>query len=185
MALVLPYGDKSPKLGRDVWLAPSCTIIGDVTLDEEANVWFGAVIRGDIGAITIGARTNVQDLACIHLTEGLSTTKIGADVTIGHGAILHGCEVGDGCLIGMGSVILDNAVIGAEAIIAAGSVVPPRMKVPPRALVRGNPGKVFREASGAELEMGRVGAAHYVENARRFREILAHSGAADGTMETR
>lgn len=172
MAFGLDYGDTRPILGRDVFLAPNCTVLGDVVLGDEANVWFGAVIRGDIGSIRIGARTNVQDLVCIHLTEGLSATTIGSDVTIGHGAILHGCEVGDGCLIGMGSVILDNAVIGPESLVAAGSLVPPRMRVPPRSLVRGNPAKVLREATEEERAMGRLGAEHYLENARRFRAML-------------
>src|SRR5512140_3612933 len=109
MALVLPFGEKNPKLGQGVFVAPNATLIGDVELGDEASVWFGAVLRGDIGSIRIGARTNVQDLACVHLTEGSSKTVVGADVTIGHGAILHGCTVLDGCLIGMGSILLDNA----------------------------------------------------------------------------
>lgn len=171
MALVLPYGDKMPRLGRDVFVAPNATLIGDVELGDEASVWFGAVVRGDIGAIRIGPRTNVQDLACVHLTEGLSQTRIGADVTIGHGAILHGCTVEDGCLIGMGSVVLDNAVIGAGSVVAAGALVPPRMIVPPRSLVRGSPAKVIREVTPEEGRLGIDGAAHYVEAGRRYREI--------------
>lgn len=176
-ALVMPYRGKSPVLGRDVWLAPTATIIGDVELADLASVWFGAVLRGDIGSIRIGARTNVQDLACIHLTEGLSGTVVGADVTIGHGAILHGCTVGDRCLIGMGSIVLDNAVIGEGSVIAAGTLVPPRTVIPPRSLVRGNPGKVIRQVNETEAEMGVYGAEHYVVGARQFRaELLALAG---------
>jgi gamma-carbonic anhydrase len=171
MALILPYGDKAPRLGRDAFVAPNATLVGDVELGDEASVWFGAVLRGDIGPIRVGARTNVQDLACLHLTDGVSTTTIGADVTIGHGAILHGCTVEDGCLIGMGSVILDNAVIGAGSVIAAGALVPPRMVIPPRSMVKGSPAKVIRAVTDEEAMLGILGAAHYVENARKYRGI--------------
>jgi carbonic anhydrase/acetyltransferase-like protein (isoleucine patch superfamily) len=131
------------------------------------------VVRGDIGPIRIGPRTNVQDLACLHLTEGVSETILGADITVGHGAILHGCIVGDRCLVGMGSVVLDNAHIGESSVIAAGSVVTARMRIPPRSLVRGAPAKIIREATPDEAALGINGAIHYLENARRFREICA------------
>jgi carbonic anhydrase/acetyltransferase-like protein (isoleucine patch superfamily) len=169
VALVLPYAGVTPRLGRDVFVAPNATLIGDVELGDEASVWFGCVLRGDIGSIRIGARTNVQDLVCMHLTDGVSVTVVGADVTIGHGAILHGCTVGDRCLIGMGSILLDNAVIGEGSLVAAGSLVPPRMVVPPRSLVRGNPAKVLREVTEDEGRLGILGAEHYVEHARRYR----------------
>ena len=176
MALILPYGGVTPVIGRDVFVAPNATLIGDVTLGDEASVWFGAVLRADIGKIRIGARTNLQDLVCVHLTDGLSWTLVGEDVTVGHGAILHGCTIGDGCLIGRGSILLDNVEIGAGSVVAAGSVVPPRMVVPPRSMVRGSPAKVLGEVKPEQAELGRSGAAHYVENARRFREILAARG---------
>lgn len=171
MALILPYGGFAPRLGRDVFVAPNATLIGDVELGDEASVWFGCVLRGDIGSIRVGARTNVQDLACMHLTDGVSVTVIGADVTIGHGAILHGCTVGDRCLIGMGSIILDNAVVGEGSVVAAGALVPPRMVVPPRSLVRGSPAKVVREVTEEEGRLGIVGAEHYVEHAKRYRAM--------------
>jgi carbonic anhydrase/acetyltransferase-like protein (isoleucine patch superfamily) len=171
MALILPFGAHRPRIGRGVFLAPNATIIGDVEIDDEASVWFGAVMRGDIGSIRIGARTNIQDLACVHLTSGISTTVVGSDVTVGHGAILHGCTVGDRCLIGMGSVLLDNVEIGADSLVAAGSVVAPRTKFPPRSLVRGSPARLVREVTAEEAAMGIDGARHYLENARRFREI--------------
>jgi gamma-carbonic anhydrase len=172
MALILPFDGKVPRIGRDVFLAPNATLIGDVEIADGASVWFGAVLRGDIGAIRIGPRTNVQDLACIHLTEGLSETILGADVTVGHGAILHGCTVGDRCLVGMGSVILDNAHIGAGSVIAAGSVVTPRTQVPPGSLVRGAPARVIREVNAAEATLGSDGAAHYLLAARRYRSLV-------------
>ena len=173
-ALILPYGGRSPVIGKDVWIAPTATVIGDVVLEEAASVWFGAVLRADIGGIVVGARSNLQDLVCVHMTEGLSKTVIGADVTVGHSAILHGCTIEDRCLIGMGAIVLDNAVIGEGSVIAAGTLVPPRMIVPPRSLVRGNPGKIIREVNAKEGEMGVFGADHYVLGARRFQaEILA------------
>ncbi|WP_438003929.1 gamma carbonic anhydrase family protein [Sorangium sp. So ce321] len=179
MALVLDLDGVSPRFGRDVFLAPNATVIGDVELGDEASVWFGAVLRGDIGAIRVGPRTNVQDLACLHLTSGVSQTIIGADVTIGHGAILHGCLVGDGCLIGMGSILLDNVEIGEGSVVAAGAVVPPGKVFPPRSLVRGNPARLLGEVRPDQAELGRMGAASYVENARRFRAALAASAAGE------
>lgn len=178
MALILPFGDHRPRLGRDVFVAPNATLIGDVELADEASVWFSAVLRGDIGSIRIGPRTNIQDLACIHLTQGLSRTIVGADVTVGHGAILHGCRVGDRCLIGMGSVLLDNVEVGEGSVVAAGSVVPPNMKIPPRSLVRGTPAKVIREVTPDEAKMGISGAEHYVEGARKFRAICGQLSPA-------
>jgi len=171
MALILPFAGKAPRIGSDVFLAPNATIIGDVEIADGASVWFGTVVRADVGPIRIGPRTNVQDLACLHLTEGVSETILGADVTVGHGAILHGCVVGDRCLVGMGSVILDNARIGEGSVVAAGSVVTPRTVVPPRSLVRGAPARVVREVNEAEAVLGADGAAHYLVNARQFREI--------------
>jgi carbonic anhydrase/acetyltransferase-like protein (isoleucine patch superfamily) len=173
MALILPFGGRSPRIGRDVFLAPNATLIGDIEIADGASIWFGAVLRGDIGSIRIGPRTNVQDLACIHLTEGLSQTILGADVTVGHGAILHGCVVGDRCLVGMGSIVLDNAEVGESSVIAAGSVVTARTVIPPRSLVRGTPAKVIREATPEEAALGASGAGHYLEAARRYRALCA------------
>jgi carbonic anhydrase/acetyltransferase-like protein (isoleucine patch superfamily) len=172
MPLVMPFEGKVPRLGRDVFVAPNATVIGDVELGDEASVWFGAVLRGDIGAIRIGARTNIQDLCCVHLTNGRSDTIVGADCTVGHGVILHSCVVGDRCLVGMGSILLDDVVIGDGSVIGAGALVPPRTIVPPGSLVLGNPGKVVRPVREHEARLGPDGAAHYVENARRFRASL-------------
>jgi gamma-carbonic anhydrase len=177
--IVIPYNGKAPVFGRDVWIAPNATIIGDVELADEASVWFGAVLRGDIGAIRIGARTNLQDLVCVHLTEGLSQAIVGADVVVGHSAVLHGCTIGDGCLIGMGAILLDNAVIGEGSLIAAGALVPPRMVVPPRSLVMGNPAKVKRPVTDEEAKMAPHGVEVYLAGARRFRAEL--SGKVEGT----
>jgi gamma-carbonic anhydrase len=168
VAIVMPVGGKAPVLERAAFVAPNATIIGDVELGDEASIWFGAVVRGDIGPIRVGARTNLQDLVCVHVTGGVSVTTIGAEVTVGHGAILHGCTVADRCLIGMGSILLDNCTIGEDSIVGAGALVPVGKVIPPRSLVFGSPARVVREVTREELEQTRFGVLHYVENAKRF-----------------
>jgi carbonic anhydrase/acetyltransferase-like protein (isoleucine patch superfamily) len=159
----------SPRIAPDCFVAENATVIGDVELGSEASVWYGAVLRGDCGSIRIGARTNIQDLSCIHMTTNVSNTEIGVEVTVGHCVVIHGAKIGDRALIGIGSVILDNAEIGDECLIAAGSVVPPRMKIPARMLVRGAPAKVIREVNEAERILGIDGARAYLELARAHR----------------
>src|SRR5512139_1694277 len=132
MAIVRPFKDKHPNIARDAFIAENATIIGDVTIGPGANIWYGAVLRGDVGWIRIGAGTNIQDLTMIHTTGGVSTTEVGEYVTVGHSVILHGVKIGDGCLIGMGSILLDEADVGAESLIAAGSLLTPRTLIPPR-----------------------------------------------------
>ncbi len=173
MAILLAFDGKTPALGRDAFVAPNATLVGDIELGDEASVWFGCVLRADVGRIRIGARTNVQDLACAHMTGGLSHLTVGCDVTIGHGAILHGATIEDECLIGMGAIVLDNAVIGRGAVIGAGALVPPRAVIPPGSLALGNPARVVRPVTESERALGREGAAHYVDNARRYRLLLA------------
>lgn len=169
MPLIKPYGGKSPRIADGVFLAENATVIGDIDLAADVSIWYGVVLRADVGFIRIGARSNVQDLTCIHMTTGISDVVIGEEVTIGHHCTIHGARIGDGALIGMGSVILDNADIGAESLIAAGSVVTPRTIVPPRSLVRGAPAKVVRTLHEAECTQGRLGALHYLELARGHR----------------
>lgn len=169
MPLIKPYCGKLPEIAEDVFLAENATVIGEVFLGPGANVWYGAVLRGDVGYIRIGKGTNVQDLACVHTTGGVSNTEVGEYVTLGHSVVLHGAKIGDGCLVGMGSVILDNAEIGAECLIAAGTVVTPRTIVPPRSLVRGQPGKVIRELAEHEWVQGRASALYYQELAKEHR----------------
>jgi gamma-carbonic anhydrase len=159
-----------PAMGRDVFVADSGAVIGDVRLGDEASVWFGAVLRGDYSFIHVGARTNVQDNAVVHISTGLSATKIGEDVTIGHSAVVHGCTIGDRCLIGMGSVVLDNAVIGEDSFVAAGTLVPPNKVIPPRSFVIGRPAKVVRPVDDRDLAWIGAAAASYVKYARDFRE---------------
>ena len=142
---ILTYQGKTPIVPDTAFIAPGAWVIGDVTLDEEVSIWFGCVLRGDDNAIRIGRRTNVQDGTVIHVTEVHHPTIIGARVTIGHGARLHGCNLEDDCLIGIGSVVLDGAVVESRAIVAAGAVVPPGKRVPAGQLWTGNPARYLRD----------------------------------------
>jgi carbonic anhydrase/acetyltransferase-like protein (isoleucine patch superfamily) len=159
-----------PTLGRDVFVADGARVIGDVVLGDEASIWFGAVVRGDYMPIRIGARTNIQDNAVVHITSGIAGAILGDDVTVGHGAIIHGCTIGSACLIGMGSIVLDGAVIGEESFVAAGSLVTPGTIISRRSFVVGRPAKVVRAAGDRDLAFVREAAARYVEYARDFRE---------------
>ncbi len=164
--IIRAFQGKAPRIAPSAFIADGCVIIGDVEIGEEASVWYNCVLRADVGQIRIGARSNVQDGSCLHMTTELSHAIIGADCTVGHNAIVHGATVEDGCLIGMGSILLDNAVIGRQSLVAAGSVVPPRAVIPPGSMVRGTPGKVVRELTEQERGEGFRGAQHYVELAR-------------------
>lgn len=147
--------------------ATNAVVTGDVTLGEDVGVWFGCVIRGDDAPLSVGARTNVQDLTMIHADTGVPNV-IGSEVTIGHRCVLHGAEVGDRALIGMGSILLGGSKVGAEAIVAAGAVVREGFEVPPRTLVAGVPAKVIRPVSDEELAFLPKSAAGYVAKIRRY-----------------
>src|SRR5262245_59738835 len=162
------YGEIVPRLGRDAYVAPNAAVIGDVTLGEESSIWFGAVLRGDVGRIVSRARANGQHLSVGHVTAGGRGTFIGSDVVIGHRALVHECRVEDYALIGMGCVILDGAVIGRGSIVAAGAVVREGQEVPPLAIVAGVPAEVVKMLPESSLELRRQHAAHYVELARRY-----------------
>ena len=152
-----------------VYSAPNAVIVGDVTIGADSSVWFNAVIRGDVAPIVIGKRVNVQDGVVIHCDTGIPNT-IGDDVTIGHGAIVHGTSVGDGTLIGMSATLLGRTQIGKECLIAAGAVVPPGLVVPDRMCVMGVPGRIVRPVTEEELEYMRWLAPHYVELAQQYAE---------------
>ncbi|MEQ1826681.1 MAG: gamma carbonic anhydrase family protein [Pirellula sp.] len=149
------------------FVAANATVRGQVHIGPEACVLFGAVIRGDIEPIRIGAQSNIQDLCCLHADHGLPCT-IGQRVTVGHGAIVHGATVEDECLIGLRAVILNGAVIGSGSIIAAGALVPEGKVIPPNSLVMGIPGKVVRATSEHDLAMIQHGWKHYVETSRCY-----------------
>lgn len=163
----------TPQLGAGVFIAPTASVIGDVAIGAESSVWFGTVLRGDVFPIRVGARTNVQDNAVVHVTGGKFSTTIGDDVTIGHLALIHGCTIGSRCLVGMGSILLDGAVIEDDCLIAAGSLVPPRMRVPSRSLVMGRPAKVVRQLHADDLRPIQEAAELYAGYARDFISGLA------------
>src|SRR5882724_12860694 len=154
--VVRPFKGVYPKLGRGVYLADTARVIGDVEIGKDASIWFGSVLRGDVGAIRVGARSNIQDLSMLHMSLGISNTVIGEDVTVGHNVIIHGAIIGDGALIGMGAILLDNCEIGEEALIAAGSLITAGTKIPARSLVVGRPGKVLGELPAREARQGRM-----------------------------
>jgi carbonic anhydrase/acetyltransferase-like protein (isoleucine patch superfamily) len=150
--VIEPFQGKHPVLGTNVFVAPTALVIGDVELGEGASVWPGAIVRGDVGSIRIGAFTNIQDLCVCHVTTGGPALVVGNRVTVGHRAILHSCAIEDGCLIGMGSVLLDGVKVGRGSIVAAGSVLLQGFTVPPYSLVVGVPGTVKKTLERAEAE---------------------------------
>jgi len=169
--MIFAVDDRVPVVAEDAWVAESATVVGTVRLGPEVNVWFGAVIRGDNDWITIGARTNVQDGCVLHADEGVPLA-IGAGVTIGHMAMLHGCTIEDGCLIGIGAVVLNGARVGQGSLIGAKALVTEDMVIPPGVLVLGSPGKVVRDLRPSEVRALAEAPAHYVAQARRFRSAL-------------
>ena len=158
-------GGKRPTLGPGAWIAPSADLIGDVQLGAEANVWFGAVLRGDNTPILIGARSNVQEGAMCHSDPGAPLT-VGSDCTIGHHAILHGCTIGDLVLIGMGAIVLNRAVIGDGCIVGAGALVTEDKRFEPNSLIVGSPARAVRQLDENAQAMLRISARHYVDKAR-------------------
>ena len=164
MAWIRPFGGKTPKLHESVFAVESAVVIGDVEIGEASSLWFGAIVRGDVHRIRIGARTNVQDHAVLHVTGGTHPTSVGDDVTIGHRATLHGCTVQDRCLVGIGAIVLDGAVVGEEAMVGAGALVPPGMVIPPRTLALGAPAKVKRALTPDEI-------AHFTASSARYARL--------------
>lgn len=152
--------DHKPNIHGDTFVAESADVIGNVILKEGSNIWFGAVLRGDINLIEIGKLTNVQDNATLH-NDVNNPLTIGDYTTIGHNAVVHGCTIGDNCLIGMGAIILNGAIIGNNCLIGAGSLVTEGMNIPDNSLVLGSPGKIRREVSNEEIEFIRNNAINY------------------------
>jgi len=171
---IYTLGNKTPKLPAEdrFWIAPSADVMGDVTLGEDASIWFHAVVRGDNDPIAIGARTNIQDGAVLHSDDGLPLT-IGDDVTVGHKAMIHSCEIRDNSLIGIGAVILARAKIGRNTLVGAGALVPEGKEYPDGVLLIGQPARVARELTPEQIGRLTHSAAHYVRNWRRFRRDLA------------
>lgn len=166
--------DVTPSVHKSVFIASGAVVIGAVDLAEQSSVWYGAVLRGDINHIRLGPRSNVQDGCVLHVSDDFPCL-LGADVTVGHRAVVHACTVGDEVLIGMGAIILDGAVIGPRSVIAAGAVVTKGSIIPEGSLVVGTPGKVVRSLSQEELRANAALAAKYVEVSRRYRELGHHT----------
>lgn len=165
--MLIEINGKKPVVAADAFVAPTAVLIGDVTIESKASVWWGAVLRGDWNSIKVGERSSVQDNCVIHCTV-MGGTTVGADVTVGHSAVLHGCTVKDGALIGINSVVLDGAVIGEEAVVSAGSTVTPRTEVDPGWLVGGVPAKPIKEMAEKAKEGFRAGKDLYVELGQKY-----------------
>lgn len=162
------YKDILPRLDPKVWLAPGAHVIGDVDIGAQANIWYNCVIRGDVNDIKIGARTNIQDGTVIHVSSTLQGTYIGADVTVGHMALLHACTVEDAAFIGMKACVMDGAYVESGAMVAAGALVTPGKRVPSGQLWAGSPARFMRELTAEEKAYIPYSAKHYVELAARY-----------------
>lgn len=161
---------KGPTIHSSVWVVPGATVIGDVILEEESSVWYGAVLRGDINRIVIGPRSNIQDNAVVHIDTNYPTT-MGELVTVGHTAIVHACKIDDEVLVGMGAIILDDVEVGARSIIGANALVTIGTKIPPGSLVLGSPAKIRRQLTLDEQKDIARWAWSYVETAKQYREF--------------
>ena len=166
-AAIPHHGGGGPQLAPTSWVAPGAMLIGDIRLDDEASVWWGAVLRAEAERIHVGAGSNVQDNAVLHVDPGFPLT-VGAGVTVGHQAMLHGCTIGDGTLIGIGATVLNGARIGRECMIGAHALIAEGKEIPDRSVVMGIPGKIVRTVSDAELEQLRRGAESYRARSRQY-----------------
>ena len=170
--MIYAFDDRAPRRLGDTFIAPTAVVIGTVTLKHEASVWWGAVLRGDYDAITVGERSNVQDNAVVHMDEGFPVT-LGDRVTIGHKAVLHGCTIGNNALVGINAVVMNEAVIGDDCLIGSNALVTEGKHIPPRSLVLGSPGKVVRELGDDEVAEITGFSDRYVRNFRRYQAKLA------------
>ncbi|MFZ5966038.1 MAG: gamma carbonic anhydrase family protein [Bacillota bacterium] len=164
--MILGYEGVNPQIDESCYISDNATIIGHVEMKKDANIWYGTVVRGDVNKITIGESTNIQDNCTVHINHNMPT-NIGDYVTIGHGAIIHACTIGNNVLVGMGAIVLDGAEIGDNVIIGAGSLVPPNKKIPSNSLVMGSPVKVVRELTNEEVDQVRLSAVNYVELSKK------------------
>jgi carbonic anhydrase/acetyltransferase-like protein (isoleucine patch superfamily) len=170
-----PFKSHIPVISPQSFIAPDAWIIGQVEIAEHASIFFNVVLRGDIQKISVGTGTNLQEHVLVHTSHGMSDARIGANVTVGHRAIIHGCTIGDTCLIGMGATILDNAEIGEFSIIGAHTLIPKGMSVPARSLVMGTPGKIIRSITENEERELLLSADRYKELGAYYRIHLSQS----------
>jgi gamma-carbonic anhydrase len=174
---VIEFRSTKPSLAENVFIAPGAAVIGDVTIGSQSSVWFNAVIRGDVGPIRIGDRSNIQDGAVVHLSTKQDPTIIGSDVLIGHGAIIHGCTIADWGFVGMGSIALDGSHIESYGMLAAGAMLTAGNVIGERQLWAGRPAKFLRDLTDHDVEMIRWGVKRYIDNARQYlTEALASAG---------
>lgn len=169
MAIIKKINNFSPKIGKNSFLADNAILVGDVSLQENCSVWFNAILRGDVNSICIGKNVNIQDNVVIHGTYKKSATKIGNNVSIGHGAIVHGCTIFDNVLIGMGAIIMDGVVIESNTIIGAGTMVTKNKKIPSNSIFVGNPGRFLSEKTDSEkIKMIKKTADNYIKYAKWY-----------------
>lgn len=168
---VYKLGQRQPQIDPQSWIAPNATVIGAVHLKANASLWWNVTVRGDNDLISIGENSNIQDGCVLHTDDGIPLT-VGANVTVGHLAMLHGCTVGEGSLIGIGAVLLNRSVIGRQSIVGANALIPEGKCYPERSLIVGSPGKVVRQLSEEEVQRLLQAAAGYVANWQRYRQEL-------------
>jgi carbonic anhydrase/acetyltransferase-like protein (isoleucine patch superfamily) len=184
--LILPFRGVSPRIHPSVYLAPECTVTGDVEIGEGSSVWYYVVMRGDVQRIRIGKRTHVQDLSVVHVTHETGPTTIGDDVTLGHASVVHAAAIHDRSLVGMRAVVLDGAEVGPDAIVGAAALVPPGMKVPPGKVAMGVPARIVRDVTEAErrwiLELGERYAVNTIPG---YRDGSAGSAGSAGSGPVR
>lgn len=169
--MLVPYNGIMPQVGASVFLAEGAKLIGDVTIGEEASIWFNAVLRGDLAPVIIGRGSNIQDGSIGHVNEK-QPLLVGDGVSVGHGAIIHGCRIGNGTLIGMGAIVLNGADIGEYALVGAGSLITENKTIPPYTLVMGSPARVVRELTQADLDRMRRTSEGYVLRGTEYRQGL-------------
>ena len=166
--MIKPFKSIKPKIHETAFVSDDAIVIGDVEIGEDASVWFGSVLRGDVSYIRIGARTNIQDMTMIHVSSNFGPTIVEEEVTIGHRVTLHGCHVERQCLIGMGAILMDEARIGEQTIIGAGSLVSPGTVIPPRVLALGSPARVKRDLTADEIAYLDKSWRNYVELKKHY-----------------
>ena len=172
--MIYEFKGMKPEIADDVFTAPGSKIIGNITIKKGASIWYNTVVRGDIGSIIIGEKTNIQENASLHIDSG-QPMKIGKNVTVGHGAILHGCEIENNCIIGMGATILNGAVIGEGSIIGAGALVAEGKTIPPGSLVVGVPGKIIKKLNKENIKQIQESAEHYYHTAQEHSKMLKNN----------
>jgi carbonic anhydrase/acetyltransferase-like protein (isoleucine patch superfamily) len=178
--MIRPFRGKHPQIHPSAFIEDTAQIIGDVVIGPESSVWFGAVVRGDVFHIRVGARTNIQDGTVVHVSNGTHATILEDEVTVGHNVTLHGCHVERGCLVGIGAIVMDGVRVGEKSLVAAGALLSPGTIIPPRSLVMGVPARVKRALTEEEAAQLDVFWQNYVEYTRVYREEY---GVADAPGE--